>query len=219
MATNMNYDSLKTDVERYLERGSSAASDPAVFAQIPRLINAAERKIMQSLKLQGSIESLTDPAGFTNGVSVIAKPDRWRLTISMFYGTGTGNSTRTPVFPRSYEYCRSYWPDPTVTGPPEFYSDYTLQSFLIVPTPNQTYSLELMAYMQPELLDAANQENFFTVYCGNLILYSTLLEAEPYLKNDSRVPLWKEYRDFELATLGGQDLQKIMDRAAERQRA
>jgi hypothetical protein len=42
MATAMTFTSLKQDVQRYLERGDTLASDPIVFEQIPRLINLAE---------------------------------------------------------------------------------------------------------------------------------------------------------------------------------
>src|SRR5579863_7125252 len=117
MATNVNFTSLVADVTNYIERGGSVVTDPTVYNQIPRLINAAERKIVQHLKLLGEIEPLVDPSGLLAGVPVIPKPDRWRQTISMNYGTGIGNNTRTPIFPRVYEYCRAYWPDDTQTAP------------------------------------------------------------------------------------------------------
>lgn len=219
MPTFVNFSSLEQDVRRYLERGGSAIADPIVFAQIPRLINAAERKLVQVLKLQGVQESLTDPTGFAINVSVIDKPDRWRETVSMFYGAGTDNATRVEVFPRSYEYCRNYWPNPTEVGPPEFYADYGYQHWLLVPTPEATYPVEILCYMQPPLLDDANQTNFFTDYTPNALLYGTLLEAEPFLKNDERIPTWKDFWTTELVTLGQQDLQKILDRGAERKMA
>jgi len=40
VATSMTYATLKQDVQRYIERGFTAASDPLVYDQIPRLINA-----------------------------------------------------------------------------------------------------------------------------------------------------------------------------------
>ena len=45
MATVMTFDTLKQDVQRYLERGATLASDAVVYEQIPRLINLAERRI------------------------------------------------------------------------------------------------------------------------------------------------------------------------------
>lgn len=221
MATFMNYSSLVADVTNYLERGASLSGDQVVTNQIPRLINAAERKIMQTLKMQGTLEVLIDNAGLMNGQPIVAKPDRWRQTVSMFYGAGGDLNQRTPLFPRSYEYCRTYWPDDTVTSssaPPLFYADYDFSHWLIVPTPYQTFPLEVLSYLQPQLLDANNQNNWLTEYAPNLLLYSALLEAAPFLKNDARIATWQAWVDREMSTISGQDLQKILDRAAERSR-
>lgn len=219
MATNITYDSLVSDVTNYIERGASAVTDTTVFNQIPRLINAAERKIMQFLKLQGQIEVMTDPTGLGIRQAVIAKPDRWRVTVSMNFGTGANGNSRTPLYPRSYEYCRAYWPDDSQTGVPKFYADYNLANWLIVPTPVQNYPLEIICYMQPPLLDSGNQENFFSQYTGNMLLYGTLLESAPFLKADERIATWQGFWDRELASLTSQDLQKILDRAAQRKMA
>lgn len=220
-ATYMNYTNLKQDVQRYLERGNSLGSDPTVFEQIPRLINAAERKIIQILKLQGVIEVLNDIEGFTPGRCVINKPDRWRSTVSFSYGSGAGSNTRKTLFPRSYEYCRSYWPDDTVqdtSQPPLFYADYDYQHWLVAPTPAAVMPIEVVCYMQPPLLSETNQTNFFTDYTPNMLLYGTLLEATPFIKNDERIPTWQGFYELEISTLSGQDLQKILDRSAQRSR-
>lgn len=219
-ATYMTYSSLVQDMQRYLERGASVASDPTVLEQIPKLINGAERKIIQVLKLQGTIEVLNDPTGFTPGVSVIAKPDRWRETVSFSYGSGGGNK-RVSLYPRSYEFCRSYWPDDSVQDPtqePRFYADYTYQNWLVAPTSPGTFPVEIVCYMQPPLLSESNQTNFFTNYTPNMLLYGSLLEATPFIKNDERIPTWQAYWEFEIQTLTNQDLQKILDRSADRSR-
>lgn len=220
-ATYMSFDTLTQDMQRYLERGQSAEGDPTVFQQIPRLINAAERKIIQILKLQGTIEVLNDVAGFVAGTSVIPKPDRWRETISFSYGAGGNSNKRTFLYPRSYEYCRAYWPDDSVqdiSQPPTFYADYNYQNWLIVPTSPATFPIEAVCYMQPPLLSPTQQTNFFTSYTPNMLLYGSLLEATPFIKADERIPTWQGFYELEVSSLGGQDLQRILDRSAERTR-
>lgn len=215
MATTVNYTSLFADITNYLERGGSETTDPTVFNQIPRLINAAERALMQQLKLLGSIETLVNaPVGLATGVSVYTKPDRWRSTVDMNFGTGTDNNTRRFLFPRSYEYCRTYWPDSTQTGVPKFYSDYNYQHWLIVPTPDDDYPWEVVNYMQPVLLSEDTQTNFFTDYCPNALLFGCLVQASPFIKDDSRVALWGSMYATEMSTLDSQDAQRQLDRAA-----
>lgn len=217
MAETLTFASLKTDLQRYLERGSTSASDPEVYAQIPRLINLAERRISRELKVQGFIEAVTTT--LTVGQSVYDKPDRWRDTISLNIGTGAGNDTRTALFARGYEYARACWPDESQTDTPQFYADYDATHWLILPTPDAAYPMEVLYYAQPPLLDDSNQTNWLTDYAPQLLLYAALLEAEPFLKNDERIATWQALYDRAAAMLNGEDLAKIFDRNSTRKEA
>lgn len=220
MATNTNFTSLTADITNYLERGGSSVTDPTVAAQIPRIVNSAERKLAQNLKLLGQIEVLVSaPVGLQVGNAVLAKPDRWRSTVSFNYGAGGTGNKRTFLFPRSYEYLTTYWPDRTVTDPsqpPLFYADYDLEHWLIAPTPPANYPFESVNYMQPPFLDNINQSNFWSEFVPNCLLYSCLMEAALFLKDDARFAMYKGELDQEVQALNMQDLQRMMDRAAQR---
>jgi hypothetical protein len=213
----MTFTTLQQDVRRYLERGTTYASDPVVFEQIPRLINLAERRIARELKIQGFINVVTGT--LQTGVSVYNKPDRWRDTVSINIGTGNQNNTRKILFSRVYEYMLSYWPDRTATEEPIFYSDYDFSHWLIAPTPDADYPFEILYYELPPLLDDAVQTNWLTEYAPQLLLYGTLLEATPFLKNDERMPVWQSMYDRAAAMLNGEDLAKILDRSSVRKEA
>lgn len=217
MATTMTFTTLKQDVQRYLERGNTLASDPIVFEQIPRLINLAERRIARELKIEGFINVVTGT--LSSGQSVYPKPDRWRDTVSMSIGTGAGNNTRKVLFSRVYEYLRSYWPNALETDTPLFYSDYDYSHWLLAPTPNADYPFEILYYELPPLLDESVQTNWITEYAPQLLLYGTLVEATPFLKNDERIPVWQSMYDRAAAMLNGEDLAKILDRSAVRKEA
>lgn len=210
MPTVMTFTSLQQDVRNYLERGDS--EDTVVYGQLPRLINLAERAIARKLKIEGFINVVT--SDLVAGTSVYAKPDRWRRTLSMHY-----SNVRTPIFARSYEYCRTFWPDVTLRAPPQFYSDYNYTHWLIVPTPVATVPWEILYYEQPALLDDTNQTNWLTNYGPNALLYRTLLECEPFLKNDERIGVWKGLYDEAISDMNAEDISRIMDRAAVRQEA
>jgi len=217
MATTMTFTTLRQDVQRYLERGATYASDPVVFDQIPRLINLAERRIARELKIQGFINVVSGT--LQAGVAVYDKPDRWRDTVSINIGTGASNNTRKVLFARVYEYLLSYWPDRTATSQPLFYSDYDYSHWLIAPTPDAEYPFEVLYYELPPLLDEAVQTNWLTEYAPQLLLYGALLEATPFLKNDERIPVWQNMYDRAAAMLNGEDLAKILDRSAVRKEA
>jgi hypothetical protein len=210
MSYTMTYDSLLVDVRRYLERGFTAESDQIVYDQLPRLITLGERRIARELKLQGFIRAVQTP--LQPGVAVYLKPDRWRDTVSMTVGG-------KPIQARSYEYCRGYWPDEAETGAPEFYADYDYQHWLLAPTPAAAQTLEVLYYEQPALLGDDSQSNWLTEYAPDVLLYAVLLEASPFLKNDQRIATWQAMYDRAAQALSGEDLKRIMDRAAQRSEA
>jgi len=210
MATAMTYNSLLNDLRVYLERGATLATDPTVYLQLPSIIGLAERRLARELKIQGTVNVVT--SAMVAGQAAYAKPDRWRETVSMFIGTGTGNNVRKEVFPRSYEYMRSYWPDPTVTGEPRFYADYDYSNWLISPTPSSAYPYEILYYELPALLDDTNQTNWFTEYAPNALLYACLMEAAPFLKNEEIIPIWEGYYNRAVAALNGEDIRQVVDR-------
>jgi hypothetical protein len=203
----MTYSSLLVDVRRYLERGFTEASDPIVYDQLPRLVALAERRIAHELKLQGFIRVVTTTLAAST--AVIQKPDRWRDTVSV-------KLQGVPVLSRSFEYLRNYWPDETETGTPEFYADYDYQHWVFAPTPAVDTDLEILYYELPRPIDEENETNWLTTYAPNLILYATLLEATPFLKNDERVATWQSMYDRFAQALSGEDMGKVMDRTATR---
>ena len=210
MSYVMTYDSLLVDVRRYLERGFTEASDEIVYSQLPRLITLGERRIAREIKVEGFIRAVS--TSLSIGVAVYLKPDRWRDTISM---TVSG----TPIFARSYEYCRSYWPNEADTGVPQFYADYDYQHWLVTPTPSAASTLEILYYEQPQFLGDDFQSNWLTEYAPDLLLYATLLEATPFLKSDERIQVWQGMYDRAAKAISGEDLGRIMDRSAARSEA
>lgn len=207
MAYVMTFNTLQEDLRSYLERGFTADSDPAVYTQIPRLITMAERKIATGLKLQGFLQyvNTTLPAG----VATYAKPDRWRDTVSIRAGG-------KPLFARSYEYLRNYWPDDTVRDTPEFYADYDYGHWLIAPTPVADVAAEIAYYEFPRPLDDDNQTNWLTAFAPSLLLYASLLEATQFLKNDERIVTWQNAYNDAAQSLLKEDSGKVLDRASTR---
>lgn len=215
MPVAMTYTSLQVDIRNYIERGQP--SDTTVYEQIPKLINFAERDIARKLKIQGFINVVTST--LLAGVSTYAKPDRWRRTVSMEFGKGLAQNVRTPLFARDLEYSRGVWPDSTETAEPKFYADYNYQNWLVVPTPDIDYPWQVIYYEQPAYLDGTNGTNWLTEYAPQALLYGALYQAEPFLKNDSRVPVWKSMYDDAIGALNVEDLKKILDRNVTRQEA
>jgi hypothetical protein len=203
-AAVMTYDSLVADVATYLER-----TDVATLEKIPTFVMLAEQIIASQIKFLGNLTVQTSQ--MTSDNPVVDKPARWRKTVSMNI---TVDGKRQPVLLRRYEYLREYWPDPTATDVPKFYTDYDFTHWIVAPTPDVAYNFEVLYYERVQPLDSSNQTNWFTQYAPQALLYGSLLQAMPFLKNDGRVQLWQAMYKQAMDVLTAEDKLRVADRQA-----
>jgi len=203
-AVVMTYDSLVENIQSYLER-----TDTATIQKIPTFIMLAEQVIASQLKILGNL--IVNEGTMTIGQPIIDKPARWHKTVSMKI---TVNDEYQPVFLRKYEYVKTYWPNPTLTGAPQFYSDYDYTHWFVAPSPDVAYDFEVIYYERPQPLDSTNQSNWFTQYAPQALLFGSLLQAQPFLKNDARTAFFQQQYDVIMATLAMEDKLRIADRQA-----
>jgi hypothetical protein len=200
----MTYNSLTSTVLQYLER-----SDAAVVNAIPTFITLCEFEIAQNIKTLGQMEVVD--SNMSIGNPVIPKPARWRKTTSM---TLSVSGQKQPLLVRKLEYLNNYAQDVTATGIPLYYADYDYDHWLVAPTPNQAYAFEALCYTRLEPLSSSNQTNWLTINAPNAMLFGTLKQTAPFLKNDARLAVWKSMFDEALAALKTEDTLRIADRSA-----
>jgi hypothetical protein len=200
----MTYTSLVNDIQTYLER-----TDQQTLDKIPQFIMLAEQIIAAEIKFLGNLTVVT--SSMVASENVIAKPARWRKTVSM---NVTVAGKRQPVLLRTYEYIREYWPDPTSTDAPLYFCDYDYTHWLVGPTPTLAYPYEVLYYERVQPLDTSNQSNWFTQYAPQALLYGTLLQAMPFLKNDERMPMWQSNYDRIIEVLKTENVTRGADRQA-----
>lgn len=199
----MTYDSLTSTVLQYLER-----KDAAVVNSIPTFITLAEFEIAELIKTLGQLQVVEST--MTAGNPNLEKPARWRKTVSM---NVTVAGKKQPVLLRKYEYLKSYWPDSTETDVPLYYADTDWGHWYIAPTPDQAYDFEVLYYERIAPLSSTNQTNWITQNAPNAMLFGTLLQAMPFLKNDQRTIFQQKYTEA-ITALKGEDVARVGDRQA-----
>jgi len=204
VAAVMTYDSLVADISSYLER-----TDTQTLEKIPTFIMLAEQVIASQIKFLGNLT--VNESTMVQGTNIIAKPARWHKTVSL---NVTVDGIRQPVFLRTYEYLRQYWNEATEEDIPKYYADYDYSHWLVAPTPADAYTFEVLYYERVQPLDSSNQTNWFTTYAPQAMLYGSLLQAMPFLKNDERMPMWRAEYDLIINTLKAENTQRIGDRQA-----
>lgn len=199
----MTYDSLTSTVLQYLER-----RDRAVVDAVPTFITLAEFEIAEQIKTLGQLQVAESTMLADN--ALLQKPARWRKTVSM---SVTVNGKKQPVLLRKYEYLKNYWPDSNQTGVPLYYADTNWDHWYLAPTPDQDYEFEVLYYERIAPLSSTNQTNWLTQNAPNAMLFGTLLQAMPFLKNDQRQIFQQKYTEA-MQTLKGEDVSRVGDRQA-----
>jgi hypothetical protein len=199
----MTYDSLTEIVLQYLER-----RDTAVVNAVPTFITLAEFEIAEQIKTLGQLQIVE--SAMTSDNPVLQKPARWRKTVSM---NVTVAGKKQPVLLRKYEYLKNYWPDATATDVPLYYADTNWDHWYLAPTPADDYSFEVLYYERISPLSSTNQTNWLTQNAPNAMLFGTLLQAMPFLKNDQRQIFQQKYSES-IQALKGEDVSRVGDRQA-----
>jgi hypothetical protein len=205
-AEALTYDSLLTDVQIYAER-----DDYPFVAQIPRFVMLAENRIASEVRGLGFMRFVDGT--LSTGTPTLAKPVRWRESISLCLLVG---AERKWLLPREYQYCRAFAPDSSVLGEPRIYADYDYEHLFLAATPDQDYAFELAYYERPEPLSTENQTSWTTRYAPQLLLYATLLEAQPFLKLTARTAEFQGLYDRAVAGVKTESTRRMNDQTQTR---
>jgi hypothetical protein len=211
----MNYNELIEQIKAYSNR-----TDNLFTAQIPNFITQAISRIYSEAKTIGFQTIVAGNPTFTVGNALIAKPADWKETISLSYVIPGATPTRVYLLSRSYEFCQTYSPIENVTGDPIFYADYDLPTpgpgrIFLTPTPGVAYQYELI-YLRLPAFNGANIQNFIADRYPSLILYASLLEAAPFLKDDERIAMFDARYNKELNTVLKDTTGRYTDRTSKR---
>lgn len=214
----LTYDSLFQLVQFYLER-----TDQDVRDFIPYAVLITESKISNKMKQLGQQAVSTATINLTPGPNALppgalAKPTGWRKTISVRWLGQAGSGNDEDLYLRSLEYCKNFNKNkgPAATTP-KFYADYNFDYWYITPEPANDDQFEILYYEKIVPLGASQQTNWLTINAPELLMFGTLLEMEPFVKNDPRVALWQQKYDDAMQSLIQEDVARIGDRNTLRQ--
>lgn len=214
----MNYTSLTNQIIAWTNR-----NEPTFVAVIPDIINQAMSRIYSQAKTLGFQKTITGQMQL--GINRIDKPDDFKSPIYLKITLNTGiNPNHKFLLERTYEFCTAYSPYINVLGEPTFYSTdldvpqvaVAPSRIFISPTPDQAYLYSLSYLSFPPLFNAANATNFLTDRYPNLLLYSCMMEAIPYLKSDERIQVWENLYNRALQDVNKDTDSRYIDRYSNR---
>lgn len=90
--------------------------------------------------------------------------------------------------------------DASTSGTPSYYTIVGNQ-FQLAPIPDSVKGLEISYYEQIPALSDTNTSNWLLAAYPDIYLYGSLVQAEPYMRNDQRISVWKSGLELALSEL------------------
>lgn len=198
----MNYTQLFDAIQSYTENNFPAftladSSTDTTTEQINRFIQQAEQRIYNTVQFPSIRKNMVGVTQANN--KYLSCPEDFLAVYSMAVITDvTGGDLNTGTYEyllnKDVNYIRQAYPTPNDTGVPKYYALFgpkvmsstitTELSFILGPTPDAIYNVELHYYYYPESIVTAGTswvgDNFDSV-----LLYGALVEAYTYMKGES----------------------------------
>ena len=193
----MNYADLVTAVNDYCENNFPTAD-------MNRMIQQAEQKIYNSVQLPSLRRNVTGQTSPAN--KYLSCPNDFLSTFSLAVIDATGEYHY--LLNKDVNFIREAFPSPTDTGLPYYYALFGPQftyptelTFILGPTPDAVYTMELHYFYYPESIVTA-QTTWLGDNFDSALLYGALLEAYTFMKGEADViGVYKSRYDEALALL------------------
>ena len=200
----MTYTELFTAVKNYLQNDfpsntwTNVAGTGVITSggtnQINTLITQAEERIYNTVQIPPLRKNVTGVTTASN--KYLSCPSDFMSVFSMAVIDGTG--AYEYLLNKDVNFMRASYPNPSSTGLPQYYALFgpTVTtgvvtdelSFILAPTPDDVYNVELHYYAYPESITvAADGRTWLSDNYSPALLYGTMVEAYIFLKGEQDV--------------------------------
>jgi len=170
---------LKTAIQDYTDN-----NETSFVTNLPNFIKGAEEKIFKSVDLDYFRKNVT--SAFTSSDQFLSVPSDYLASFSLQITTSGSESF---LLQKDVNFIREYIPASTTTGVPKYYSRFDVDNFIVAPTPDSNYALELHYYYRPDSITAGADSGttWISTNAPFALLYGSLIEAYYYMKGEPDV--------------------------------
>ena len=182
---SFTYAQLKTAIQDFTEN-----TETSFVTNLPVFIRAAEERVLKSVDLNNFRKNAT--SALTSGDEYISMPTDFLAPFSFFVSTSGSEGF---LLEKDVNFIREAYPDRTSTGLPKYYASFddstdssgnVTGNFIVGPTPNSNYAVELHYFYRPASLTAGSDSAYTWISdnAPNALLYGSLVEAYAYMKGE-----------------------------------
>ena len=182
----MNYAALVDSIKAYTENDfpdTAGSGGLTSTEQIDTFIREAEQRVYNTVQLLDLRKNVTGTT--TQGNKYLSVPSDWLANFSLAV-IDPETDEYEYLLNKDVNYIREAFPFPATTGKPTHYAMFDENSYLLGPTPDAAYTMELHYFYYPESIVTAGTswlgDNFDSV-----LLYGSLLEAYTFMKGEQDV--------------------------------
>jgi len=173
---SFTYDELKQSIQDYTE------NDETTFVNnLPLFIRLAEERILKSIQL--NLFQKNAGGTMSTGNKFLASPVDFLAPFSLSIEV---SGAKEFLLFKDLDFVQTYTPDATTTGQPKYYAQFDVGNFIVGPTPDAAYVVELQYLYRPASLTAGagSGTTWLSENAEITLLYASLIEAYTYMKGD-----------------------------------
>ena len=193
----MNYTEITNAIKEYTDN-----TETTFVNNIPNFVRQTEERIYRSILIPELRKNVTTSLSTSN--RFLAKPTDFLAVFSIAVVDGSSNYSF--LLPKDVNFIREAYPATATSGLPVYYSLFDGDNFLIAPTPDSTYTVQLHYYYDPPSIVTSS-----TSWLGDnaeaTLLYGTLVEAYTFMKGEADIISFYKTRYDEAMT----GLQQLAD--------
>ena len=187
---SFTYDQLKQAIQDYTEN-----DETSFVNNLPVFIRQAEERILKNVQLSLFRKNVTGSMTATN--RYLAAPSDFLAPFSLSFVDGSGNHVFLDF--KDVDFVQSFNPNGSTTGNPRYYATFDIDNFILGPTPDSSYAVELHYFYRPASLTAGSGSGttWLSENAELCMLYGSLIEAYIYMKGEQDIMAQYEKRFME----------------------
>mgnify|MGYP000551152996 CR=1 FL=1 len=169
-----------------------ANTDETTFNNnINNFITSAEDRILRTCQLPNFRKNVEGQ--MSSGTQYLSTPSDFLAPFSL---SVTSNSKQSFLLLKEVAFLREAYPNATTEGEPKYYALFDDDTFMLAPTPNGVYTIEMWYEETPERLGNGSGTTSTTTFVSNtapeVLLYKCVAEAYSYLKNPTDMQIYDQ---------------------------
>jgi len=167
---------LKQAIQDYTEN-----SETTFVNNLDNIIRNTEERILKLVDLDLFRKNAT--ALMTTGNKYLSCPSDFLSSFSLSYIKSNGEHEF--LLQKDVNFLQSYAPDSSATGSPKYYAQFDVENFILAPTPDDNYNVELHYYYRPASITGSTGASWLGENAPDCLLYGCLVEAYTFMKGEA----------------------------------